>query len=200
MNSIEPVKTAPRFRKRYLVILAVLLAGGLCVFGMTGYFRLGSETAALRRSLMKSVGGQWDTKIAVKLGGLTAGLVRIGLRCVHLAPEPRAAIEALRGVEVGVYNLAPGGARLTDRDGMLLATDKAMSARGWVRIVGVTREHELVAVYIPRKGVSAEKMRCCVMVLHEGTLVVASARGNLEPLLEIAKNRLNLREQNLALR
>ena len=89
-------------------MLAVLGTVALCVFSITGYFRLSSDTATLQSSLVKSVGGQWDKKVAIRVGWLTMGLVRTGLRFIHLDPEPRAAIEALRGVEVGVYNQAPG--------------------------------------------------------------------------------------------
>jgi hypothetical protein len=196
---MEQAKTAPRLRKWHVVILAMLGTVALCVFGITGYFRLSSDTAALQTSLMKSVGGHWDKKIAVRVGWLTMGLVRNGLRCVHLAPEPRAVIEALHGVEVGVYNQAPG-ARGIDRGAMLSATDKAMSDCGWVRAVGVAKEHDFVAVYLPRKGISAGSMKCRVAVLHGETLVVVSARGNLEPLIQIARSHLDRRELNLAFR
>src|SRR6266436_7027346 len=117
MNSMEHINTTPRLRKRYVVILAVLGTVALCVFGITGYFRLSSGTAALQSSLVKSVGGQWNKKISVRVGWLTMGVVRNGLRCVHLAPELRAVIEALHGLEVGVYNQAPG-ARSIDRGAM----------------------------------------------------------------------------------
>ena len=158
-----------------------------------------SGTAALQSSLVKSVGGQWNKKIAVRVGWLTMGLVRNGLRCVHLAPEPRAVIEALHGVEVGVYNQAPG-ARSIDRGAMLSATDKATSDCGWIRTVGVAKEHEFVAVYLQRKGISVGNMKCRVIVLHEETLVVVSASGKLKPLFEIARSRLPRREPELALR
>ena len=55
----------------------------------------------------------------------------------------------------------------------------------------VAEGRELVAVYIPRKGVVAAKIACCLMVLHDRELVVASTRGNAEPLLEIARKRLD---------
>lgn len=198
MNSIQQVTAAPKGRKRHLVILALLGTVALCVFGITGYFRLSSGTATLQSSLVKSVGGQWDKKVAVRVGWLTMGVVRSGLRCVRLSPEPRAVIEALHGFEVGVYNRTPGARRI-DRGAMLSTTDAAMSSCGWTRAVGVAKEHEFVAVYLPRKGISANRMQCRVIVLHGETLVVASARGNLKPLLEIATSRLDRRKPELAL-
>ena len=188
----------PRFRNRHLFLLLVPVAATvLCVIGIAGYFRLSSETAALRTSLMQSVGGQWNKTIAVHIGGLTSALLRTGLRCVKLAPEPRAAIEALHGAEAGIYRLQPGSQPM-DRDAVLSAADAAMAARGWERAVGVVKEEQVVAVYLPRKGVTAEKMKCCFMVLAEGTLVVGSARVNLAPLMAIAKTRMEVRQSRAA--
>jgi len=199
MNSIEQPRTAPKLRKRYLVILVLLAISALGIFGLTGYFRLSSDTAALQASLMKSVGGRWHKKIAVRVGWLTMGLVRNGLRWVPLDAEPRAAIEALLGFEVGVYNQIPGE-RCIDRGAMLSATDQAMSRCGWTRAVGVVKDQEFVAVYLPRKAISAGSMKCRVIVLHGDTLVVAAARSNLKPLIEIAKSRLPRHEPEIALR
>ena len=199
MNSTEHIETAPRLRKRYVVILAVLGTVALCVFGVTGYFRLSSDTAALQKSVIKSAGGQWDKKIAVRVGWFTMSFVRTGLRFIHLDPEPRAAIEALRGVEVGVYNQAPG-ARCIDRGAMFSVTDKTMLSSGWTRSVGVANENEFVAVYLPSKGISPGNMKCRVIVLHGETLVVVSARANLKPLIEIARSHLDRRELSLAFR
>jgi hypothetical protein len=45
-------------------------------------------------------------------------------------------------------------------------------------------------VYMPRNFRTVKRMGCCVAVLNEQDLVVASARGNLGPLLELATQRL----------
>ena len=191
MDSFEPLNTAPGLRKSHLVILSMLLVVGLCVVGVTGYFRLGSDSAALRSSLMKSVAGQWHKTIAVHVGGLTMSVLRTGLRWVKLPAEPRAALEALRGAEVGVYKLQTGPAFI-DQERIVASADHAMLARGWQRVVGVIKEGDLVLAYIPRRGLSVSSMKCSLLVLHEGTLVVGSARGNLQPLMEIARKRLDL--------
>ena len=61
---------------------------------------------------------------------------------------------------------------------------------GLERIVGVAQGRQFVAVYMPRNLRSAKRMECCVAVLNEQDLVVTSARGNLEPLLALATQRL----------
>jgi hypothetical protein len=65
-----------------------------------------------------------------------------------------------------------------------------MTARGWDRAVGVTREHELVAVYMPHGKMGARHVKCCLMVLERRNLVVLSAVANVEPLLQLAQQRL----------
>jgi len=65
-----------------------------------------------------------------------------------------------------------------------------MSRRGWERVVGVAQGRQFVAVYLPRSLRTVNRMACCVAVLNEQDLVVASARGNLEPLLALATQRL----------
>jgi len=179
-----------RFRKWHLTVLLILCLPLCCVIGIAGYFRLSSESRVLRGSLMESVGGQWDKKFAIHVGGLTMGVVRLGSHFIHLAAEPRAALDTLHGAEVGIYRLREEPASL-DAAAIFNSMDRAMKARGWDRVVGVARERELVAVYIPRKVFRPAKISCCVMVFHDRELVIASARGNLEPLLEIARKRID---------
>lgn len=182
-------------RAGYVIALTIPLVFALffalCVIGVTGYFRLGSETTALRESLMGSVDGRWHKTIAVHLGWFTTSLVRAGTRLVKLDPEPRAAIEAVRGVEVGVYQVQDVPVR-EDHGAILAKADKSMARRGWVRVVGVSHDRDLVAVYMPRKGVSPRNVKCSVMVFNGRELVVVSARGNLEPLWAIAEKHLEL--------
>lgn len=163
----------------------------VCVIGITGYFRLSSEAAALRQSAMGAVPGEWHKKIALHVGGLTTGLLRAGSRFIKLDPEPRAALESLHGAEVGIYKLQ-AEPEVVDGSAFLVRADRAMSACGWERVVGVSKERELVAVYSQRRGVSCHDLRCCVVVFQGRDLVVASAQGNLEPILEIARSHIDL--------
>jgi hypothetical protein len=86
---------------------------------------------------------------------------------------------------VGVYQLASGKPS-PNRAVMLAAADSAMAARGWERVVGVMDGHDLVAIYLPGKSISPRRVKCCVMVFDGKELVLVSARGNLEPLLQYA--------------
>ncbi len=201
MNTSQRTKPSRWARAVYLVPLALLVAAGSCVVGVLGYFHLSADTAALRQSAMQAIGGTWDKTIAVNVGGFTTALVRLGARFFPLEPEPRAAIETVRGGDVGVYTLRSTSV-CPDRAAVFTAVDRTMSRRGWERVVGVSQERDLVAVYIPHRRLSPRRMRACVMVFHDRNLVVASARGNLDPLLVLAAQRIDFKkfEQNLALR
>ena len=173
----------------------VVLTSGLIIalaLGVTSYFRLSSDTRALRNGLIESSGVDWHQKIALNLGGLTLGAARGGLSFVHLDERARAALQTVRGVEVGIYELSAAD-KTPDRNAMLVAADKAMRARGWERVVGVMAESELVAVYVPEKNTTLQRLNCCVMVFDGRHMVVASARTNPQPLVQCLLNQPALR-------
>ncbi|HEY5914011.1 MAG TPA: hypothetical protein VJA21_25765, partial [Verrucomicrobiae bacterium] len=146
-------------------------------------------TAALRASVMSAVPGPWDKTVALRVGGFTTALIRAGSRLFEMPPEPRAAIDAVHGAEVGVYKLQHD-ATTTDFRALFASADRAMKSRGWDRIVGVAEEGQFVAVYFPHRKVSLRGIKCCVVVFHGRDLVVASASGNAEPLLKLAETHL----------
>ena len=199
MQSTEPLKTGFRFRKRYVVIIAIVCLPLFCAIHVAGYFRLSSETQALRASLTSLTPGEWHKKFAVHVGSLPLCVVRIGSRFFNLPPEPRAVLDAVRGAEVGIYTLKEERSPVCSSS-VLVAADKTMASRGWQRVVGVSERDELVAIYIPRKRMPAAKLACCLMVLQGHQLVLASARGNAEPLLEIARQSLHLERWHEGLR
>lgn len=178
-----------RLRAGHVILCLALCLPLICAVGVAGYFRLSYPTRALRTSLMESVPGQWDKRFAVHVGSLTLGLVRFGSQFFTLPPEPKAALGALHGAEVGVYRLEGPPATL-DYPAMFVAADKAMERCGWERIVGVAKGTQFVAVYMPRNVRTLKRMGCSVVVLNERDLVVAGAHGNFEPLLDLAQRKL----------
>lgn len=174
------------------VFCGLLVGVSAVVIGIASYFRLSPDANVLRASAMEGVQGTWHKKIALNVGFLTTGLIRAGSHCLTLPPEPRAALDSLRAAEVGVYRLQ-GTAGGVDHRAILARADRQMSARRWDRVVGVSRERELVAIYVPMRGVRSDRVGCCVLVLQDRELVVVRANGNLEPLLELAEQHLDLR-------
>jgi hypothetical protein len=158
------------------IILAIMVAD--C-------FRLPPEARALRDELVRPGDFEWRQQIALNANILTLGIVRAGLAGVRLDRGARAVVQSVRSAGVGVYQLAPGTLP-PDRAAMLAAADSAMSTCGWERTVGVMDGHDLVAVYLPEKNISARSVRGCVMVFDGKEMVLVYARGNLEPLLQFA--------------
>jgi len=191
-----PVGRRQGVRWGYVVTGAVVFICVWAAVSVIGFFQLGSDTSALRESVMAGVGGSWEKKIAVHAGFLTTGFIRIGSKALKLKAEPRAAIESLRGAEVGVYSLRERPASV-DNGFILARADKAMSARGWERIVGVSNDGKLVAVFCPQRSGSGGMLKLCVLVLDERNLVVVSGKGEMGPLFELAMKRIG-REKKLA--
>ena len=168
-----------------VMLVALLLLPIVIALEVVNCFHLSSDTRALRNSLIKSSGVAWRQRIALHAGGLTLSAVRAGLSFVHLDAGARAALQSVRGAEMGVCQL-PSGAKQPDRAALLAAADAAMTARGWDRAVGVMDGQDLVAVYLPGKTTSVRWMKCCLMAFDGQEMVVVSARANLEPLLKYA--------------
>jgi len=179
-------------QKFWLVTCYLLLVLGLFslpllgALGIASYFRLSSETRALRSSVMESVPGHWDKQVAVNVGGFTLGLARFVASFFNLPPEAKAAMQCLDGGDVGVYQLR-GSSPAVNYSGMLASADQAMKRRGWERMVGVVEGRQLVAVYLPHDLPSTKRIECCVVVLDGPDLVVVSAHGNAEALLALMR-------------
>jgi hypothetical protein len=190
--SFHPPKTRPSARRLWLWCLLVtpLLLLGLLGAGVASCFRLGADARAMRNGLIKSSGVDWRQQIALNTGWLTWSAVRAGLSWVRLNPAARAALQSIHGAGVGIYQL-PTGTPPPNRAAMLVTADSAMTARGWERLVGVIDARDLVAVYIP-KAVSARRLKCCVLVFDGKQMVLVSAQGNLQPILEYALARPEL--------
>jgi hypothetical protein len=200
--SAPPVnRLRTEYRWLWGLVAVVLLLPVLLAVGVASYFLPSSDTKALRNGLIRSSGVEWQRRIALNVGGFTLGAVRTGLSFANLDAEARAALQAVRGVEFGICQL-PSDARPPDRAAMLAAADTAMTARGWDRIVGVMDGPNLVTVYMPARTASARRLKCCVMVFDGQQMIVASARANLEPLLQclLEQPEVRTRLQSLAKR
>lgn len=175
----------------WIVLLFVCVVPALGLIGVASYFRLSSPTQGLRGAIMESMQGRWHKKFAINVGGTTLALARLGAGFVklNLKPEAKAAIQAVKHGEVGIYELED---RTSPPDYALILSnaDKSMQRRGWERIVGVVQDGQFVAVYAPdnQKG---NDLSCCVAVLDDRNLVVVSARADMIPLLDIARKRIH---------
>jgi len=197
MNSPTPTPTTCVSARRlwlWVLLLTPLLLLVVLAAGVTSCFYLGSDARALRDGLIKSSAVEWRQKIALNANYLTLGVIRAGLSCVRLDPGARAAVQSVQTAGVGVYQLQ-AGTPPPDRAAMLAASDSAMTARGWARVVGVMDGHDLVAIYLPGKNISMHHVKCCVLVFDGKEMVLVSVQGNPEPLLKYALAQPGLRDQ-----
>jgi len=176
-----------------LTLLLPCVALGAMIMGVASYFHSSSDTRALRKGLMEASGVEWRQQIGLNIGSLTFGAVRAGLCLVPLDSEARAAVQTVRGAEVGIYELVSDRSR-PDGAAMLAVADQVLNNRGWERVVGVLHDDELVGVYLPAKTISARRVKCCVLVFDGQRMVLIWATANLEPLLECLRTQTDLRE------
>ena len=170
--------------------MGIALAVALLSIGLTGCFKVSTDVGALRDSVMKAAPVEWEEQIEIGVGPLTLNLARAGLAFVDLDSEARTALHAVRSAEAGVYKRRSGDQKL-NQAAMLSAADKTMATRGWDRVVGVMDRRELVAIYVLSQATSTRNVKVCLVAVNGQELVVASARSTLEPLMEMAWNRVN---------
>ena len=207
MNTYLPdsqVRERPFWRRPLFWALVVVFAiYGVATLGVVqaiSFFRVSSDSRALRECIIGADAPSWHKKAEVSPGVVSLGLARLGLSFVEGIPqEARTALQALRGAEVGVYERSVGG-DMGPRSSMLAAADRAMAARGWERVVGVVERRDVVLVYVPRDLRAGRQARVCVAVINERNLVVAMARANLAPLLRLAQEAFSRAERLRAVR
>jgi hypothetical protein len=187
---IIPVNPRPRKRlwpKLLLFFcLAIVAALTLLAIGVIRCLRVGGEAQALRRSVMKAAPADWDKQIEIGIGAIPVTLVRAGLSLVELDAEARTAIQAVRGAEVGVYELRREQGRLSYA-ALLEQADQAMAKRACDRIVGVVSSREVVGIYVPRTASATGNLKVCFLVIAGRQLVVGAVRVNPGKLVELAE-------------
>ena len=191
MNPIPPLEPRSTASRRwwllipFLLVVAVLFVVSFACYSLPGFLHVGRDAAALRNGLLKTASHEFAPVVEANLGPVTFWAVRTGLGFAPLEPEARMALRAVRAAEVSYSQRSHPGGKL-DPATMLADADRAMTARGWERIVGVREGEDLVAVYVPKNLRSPRDVRFCVALVGAEELVVAAGRSNLEPLMDIA--------------
>lgn len=184
-------RSAGFLRLRLVALTGFCLIPSVLVLAVASFLTVSSTTAALRNSVLETNPGQ--KRVAVSAGPVTCAVAKYGLGFLDLPPEARLGIASARGGEACVYQLdrAAGPA---ERGRIIRRADIVMEKRGYSRVIGVVRQADLVAVYMPANQRSKSEIRACVLVLHERDLVVAAGRAKIEPILELAAMHCNMRE------
>ena len=159
----------------------LLATAAAVLISSTGCFRVSSEVQALRDAVLESV--EADEKIELGVGFFTVRLARFGSQFLDLPPEAKTILDSVAGAECSVYELQ---GKMPDSATVLARADKSMAKRGFDRIIGVADRDDLIAVYVPRSSQSHRNIHISVLVLNREQLVCVKARGDLEPVAQIA--------------
>ena len=151
--------------------------------------RTGSDATALRQAATQASGIKWERQVELSAGRIPVALARFGLNFAPLDPTARQALSVVRSAEVAVFD-APERHPESERATILQEADATMKKRGWERIVSVLQDDAVVAIYTPQSASSHDDLTLCVLVLSDDKLVVASARANPAPLLELIRNQM----------
>lgn len=187
-----PILATPRRRRPGIVwsLVGVSIAvPALLIYSVVRCFSLGADGAALRGAVLESPRQAFQPQVELRLGWLPLGLLRQGLRLADPEPAARVALESIRRVEVGVYELGDAGASV-DASEVLAAGDRALRPLNWERAVGVLHEGAIVGVYSRETANDPDALEFCVLVRRENHLVLAAVGCRSGPLLEFARQAL----------
>ena len=105
---------------------------------------------------------------------------------VHDIPdEALRSLDATRAASVGVYTLSHDVTPAA-RAKMLVGAERAMSRRGWTRVVGVNNANATVVIYAPTNASGGDVQRVCLAVCEGGKLVVIDASADVKSLIKLA--------------
>jgi hypothetical protein len=196
MNSSSPSRSGIGRTLAKLIlalgVLALTLILGAFILGMIALRSLqpSPDMRDVRNELLACLGQSPVASIEVAIPAWAATLGRVGASLTDLDPHLEAALQTAGGGQLGVYELSEQPPRETVR-AMLQATDRSLGSKGWTRMVTVLDGGESVAVYgldsSMRKG---EALEIFLLVLSQQELVMLSARGYPEPMLELASAEL----------
>jgi hypothetical protein len=167
------------------------------------FLTLDRDARILRREVMAATQADWETKVQLSVGRVTvgaAGLILRGIEAEHVN-EARDALAAVRSASVGVYERR-GDPAQTDIRTLITRADRAMTSRGWSRLVAVGEKNESVLIYVPTDFSAKGPVDLCLAVLSGRELVVVSSTIEPSALLQLvdAKAGPEIRRKLLAFR
>ena len=176
---------------RVLAILAALctLAVGLLAFAIYRTITVGGDLRAARNVVLKELNVRYASKLEVSAHPLLVGLARFGVGLAPIDREARLALKAVRGAEVGVYQLT-SNLDAEQRTTLFHKVDQRMEKRGWNRTVAVMDGDDMVLVYTPAGEMDLDELEAFVFVLNGRELVLVAGMGNLEPVRDLIDDKV----------
>lgn len=175
-------------------LAALLLIGFLGVIAIAGLIFLAVRPDAglrsLRSGLLEALDVKTSQRIEARVPGVVATVARWGVGFTPAPSEVKTALRSFHGGQAGVYQLTSepaGGSRAE----LVSLADAHLAERGWSRVVTVLDRDEVVMVFAPDdEELAPHDMTACVVVLSGRQLVIASARGDLTHVFELAHSKV----------
>ncbi len=169
----------------------VILIG---VVGLVVSLLPGREVRTIRGAVAGAHSHPVTTKMAFGVGRFALGIARSIADFVPANPELRSALQAVRWADVSLQRLESPLA-VGERTAVLAAVDRAMEAKGWERVVGVLEGdrhmgEEVIGIYAPAGFDAEEELRLALFVLEDRELITVAAEVRLDPLVELAGDRI----------
>jgi len=166
-----------RRQSPWLVWSLIALCVGIpsfALYTLAACFRLGPDAQALGEGFR----GRGAPGLELRLGALPMSLLRFGLHRAPLEPEARMALDALHGVEVGLYPFA-GGGHPEETSERIIAGSAALSGRGWYQALGIANDEVTVSVHVREDERRPDRIQLCAVVQRESHVAVISVRGQV---------------------
>jgi len=183
-------------------LLAFFIGGPLLLLfviliGISSFFWVSPEIRTLRNAVLENSSGQFHRKIELNVGRASFGLAKFASGFINGIPEEaRMALSSAKGAQVSIYR---GHGTFVDARKLLATADQQMEKRGWYRLVGVSKDDNLLAIYTPKLMDSANDVEACVLVLNREQLVCAYGRSDLQPLFKLAMQKAKMEFPELAM-
>jgi len=181
-----PTRRKPWHRVLFWALAAVGFSAVAVAAVAINAVTLSRDARLMRNEILAAIDSPAHTQIQLTVGPATFASVRAGLAfCDHVPSEARLPLKAVNAASVGVYRLS---GRSADLPGAKLMTmsDRLMNRRGWIRVVGVNHDGESVLIYMPSNPPDHGLQRVCVAVCKRDQLVIVSASGDTDSLIELA--------------
>lgn len=180
-----PIPHRPR-RQWTGIALATTVVLGSAAWLLAGCSNRTPDVSAVRQAVIHASGGGWKPQFELGIGSLGLGLIRASVALAEGGSDARDALRAVRSADVSVHRRFK---RVAPRNpaAMLQQIDAAVAPLGWERMVTVIDRGEAVLVFTPSGTTPpTSQVQVCVAVMQSDELIVAAARSDLKPLLDLA--------------
>lgn len=187
-NSIppQPVRARRGLRLGHWALVLFAAMSIVAVLEAASIFRLNRQASEVRDLIGLAVSGETSTQVQFSVGSGVLGLARFVVGFIDDVPaEALRAMAAVDSASVGVYRLHETPS-IEERIAIMNRTAENMTEDGWYRVVAVHDDDELVMIFAPDADMAAGNLQLCIVVCDQNDLVVVSARGDVEPLRDIA--------------